>query len=121
MSKDTYPLYTISYHKYVIGTHKGSDTHAHFYHITVLFAFIFVHVLTPIALAKSVSLYYPKTKNESSSGDFVGCFYCATPIVAFLFNTFYTAASAERPLSLNRPVIASCILSISDHIFKILF
>ena len=68
---------------------------------------------------QSKSLYYPKTKTESSSGDFVGCFYWATAIVTFLFNTFYTAASAVHPFSLNRPVIASCILSISDHTCKI--
>ena len=73
---------SISYHKYVIGSYKGSNNHAHFYRITVLFAFIFLQVLTPIILAKSVSLYYPKTKTDSSSGDFVGCFYCATAFVA---------------------------------------
>ena len=46
-------------------------------------------------------------------------FLLGTPIVTFLFNTFYTAASAVRPFSLNRPVIASCIVSISDHTGKI--
>ena len=50
----------------------------------------------------------------------LGNTYCDVfSIVTLLFNAFYTAASAVRPFSLNRPVIASCIPSISDHTCKI--
>ena len=110
---------SISYHKYVRGTYKESDTNAHFYRITVLCAFIFLNILTPVALAKSVSLYYSKSRSKSSSGEFVGRFYWATAFVTLLFNAFYIVASAVRPFTLNRPVITSCILSISGHTCKI--
>ena len=102
---------SISYHKYVSGTYKGSDTNAHFYRITVLFAFIFLHVLTPIALAKSVSLYYPNTKTESLT---FGWLYWATAIVAFVFNPLYSLTSIVRSFTIKRPLILSCILCLSN-------
>ena len=98
---------SISYHKYVSGTYKESDTQAHFYRITVLCAFIFVHILTPIALAKSVSLYYPKTKTESLT---FGWLYWATAIVAFIFNPLYFLTSIVRSITIKRPLIVSCIV-----------
>ena len=102
---------SISYHKYVTGTYKGSDTHAHFYRITVLCAFIFLQVLTPITLAKSVSLYYPKTKTESLT---CGWLYWATAIIAFVFNPLYFLTSIVRSITIKRPLIVSCIVCLSN-------
>ena len=102
---------SISYHKYVRGTYKESDTNAHFYRITALCAFIFLNILTPVALAKSVSIYYPKTKTESL--DF-GCLYWVTAILAFLFNPLYYGTSFVRSFSIRRPLIVSCIVCLSD-------
>ena len=102
---------SISYHKFVTGSYKESDTKAHFYRITVLCAFIFLNILTPIALAKSVSIYYPKTKTESLG---FKCLYRATAILAFLFNPLYYGTSIVRSFSIPRPLIVSCILCLSD-------
>ena len=102
---------SISYHKFVTGSYKESDTKAHFYRITVLCAFIFLNILTPIALAKSVSIYYPKTKTESLG---FKCLYRATAILAFLFNPLYYGTSILRSFSIPRPLIVSCILCLSD-------
>ena len=102
---------SISYHKYVIGSYKGSDNHAHFYRITVLFAFIFLQALTPITLAKSVSLYYPKTKTESLT---CGWLYWATAIMAFVFNPLYYLTSIVHSITIKRPLIVSCIVCLSN-------
>ena len=48
-----------SYNEYVTGSHKRSKLGiaAHLFRLIVVCAFIFINILTPIALAKSVSLY----------------------------------------------------------------
>jgi len=102
---------SISYHKYVTGSYKESDTNAHFYRITVLCTFIFLNILTPVALAKSVSIYYPKMKTESLG---FKCLYWATAIFASLFNPLYYGTSIVRSFSIRRPLIVSCILCLSD-------
>ena len=90
--------------------YKRSDTCTHFYHLSLLCAFIFLNILTPILLAKSVSLYYPKIMAKSSTGDFVGCLYWATAIMAFLCNTSYAVSSIRHYFFHNLPAITSCII-----------
>ena len=76
-------------------------------------AFIFFNVLTPVALAKSVSLYYPRIMAKSSNGDFKMCLYWATAIIAFLLNTVYTAASIRHHIFQNKSAITSCIIHLN--------
>ena len=102
---------SISYNKYVSGQYyKRSDTCAHFYRLSLLCAFIFLNILTPVALGKLVSVYYPRIMTESSTGDFMGCLYWATAIMAFLCNTSYTVTSIRNHLLEERPAITSCII-----------
>ena len=80
------------------------------YHFILLFTFIFLNILTPVALAKSVSLYYPRIMAKSSTGDVIGCLYWATAIVAFLYNIAYAAYSIQQTFFGYRPAITSCII-----------
>ena len=76
--------------------------------------FIFLNVLTPVALGKSVPLYYPKIMAKSSlNGDFKMCLYWATAIIAFLLNTFYTANSIRHHIFRNQPAITSSIIHLN--------
>ena len=79
------------------------------YHFILLFTFIFLNILTPVALAKSVSLYYPRIMAKSSTGDFIGCLYWATAIVAFLYNIAYAAYSIQQTFG-YKPAITNCII-----------
>ena len=82
---------------YVAGSYFIEDTLAqHVYRLSLLITFIFLNILTPVALAKSVSLYYPRIRAKSSTGDFIGCLYWATAVVTFLINVLYTAASIRH-------------------------
>ena len=103
---------SISYNEYVTGSHKKSrlGIAAHFYRLIVLCAFIFINILTPIALAKSVSLYYPKIKARSTSQEVIGLLYVATAIFALLCNVLYTAYSIRHYTVRNKPTITSCII-----------
>ena len=89
--------------------------HAHFYHLTILCSFIFLNIGTPIALAKSASLYYPRIMAESSTGYITECLHGATAMVAFPFNIFYTAVSIRYQFVHNIPTITSCIVHFVDH------
>ena len=78
-------------------------------------AFIFLNVLTPVALGKSVSLYYPRIIAKSSNGDFKRCLYWAIALIAFLLNTVYTANSIRHHIfRRNKPAITSCIIHLND-------
>ena len=102
---------SIAYYKYVTKQYyKRSETSAHFYRLILLCAFIFLNILTPILLTKSVSLYYPRVRAKSSTGDFMGCLYWATAIVAFLCNTSYAVTSIRHLIFENLPAITSCII-----------
>ena len=103
---------SIAYYMYVTEQYyKRSETSAHSYRLSLLCAFIFLNILTPFALAKSVSLYYPKIIAESSTEDFMKCLYWATAIMAFFCNTLYAVTSIRRPFENRpRPAIASCII-----------
>ena len=70
---------------------------------------VYFHILIPVALAKSVSLYYPKIKAKSTTGNFTGCLYWATAIMAFLCNILHAAFSMWHTFR-NKPAITSCII-----------
>ena len=107
---------SIRYNKHVTGLQKTFLKHrAHFYRLTILCSFIFLNIATPIALAKSASLYYPRIMAKSSTGDIRESLYRATAIVAFPFNIFYTAASIRYQFLHNIPTITSCIVHIVNH------
>ena len=102
---------SISYSKYAMKLYyKHSDTYAHVYRLSLLCAFIFLNILTPVALAKSVSLYYPKIVTKSSKGDFMGCLYWGTAVVTFVFNTSYTALSIKNYFFHSKTTFTSCLI-----------
>ena len=102
---------SISYSKYAMKLYyKHSDTYAHVHHLSLLCAFIFLSILTPVALAKSVSLYYPKIVAKSSKGDFMGCLYWAAGVITFIFNTLYTALSISDYFFHGKTAITSCLI-----------
>ena len=108
---------SISFGKYVNGLYyEGSEACAHLYRLSLLCAFIFLNVLTPVALAKSVSLYYPAIMAKSSPQNFMGCLYWATAIMAFLCNILYIGTSVRHYLFHIHPAITSCILHASCSI-----
>ena len=102
---------SISYGKYAMKLYyKQSDTYAHVYRLSLLCAFIFLNILTPVALAKSVSLYYPKIVAKSSKGDFMGCLYWAAAVITFFCNTLYTALSIRDYFFHSKTAITSCLI-----------
>ena len=102
---------SISYSKYAMKLYyKQSDTYAHVYRLSLLCAFIFLNILTPVALAKSVSLYYPKIVAKSSKGDFMGCLYWAAAVITFSCNTLYTALSIRDYFFHGKTAITSCLI-----------
>ena len=106
---------SILYEPYVTGLYyERSEAFAHLYRLVLVGAFIFLNVLTPVALGKSVSLYYPRIMAKSSNGDFKRCLYWAIALIAFLWNTIYTAASIRHHISRNKPAITSCIIHLND-------
>ena len=102
---------SISYSKYAMKLYyKRSDSYAHVYRFSLLCAFIFLNILTQVALAKSVSLYYPKIVAKSSKGDFMGCLYWAAAVITFVFNTLYTALSIRDYFFHGKTAITSCLI-----------
>ena len=81
------------------------------YRISLLFSFIFLNVLTLIALAKTVSTFaISKTRTEFLSQDFVRCLYWATALTTFICNTFYTATSIRDHFFMYKVAITFCII-----------
>ena len=102
---------SINYFHHVTNSYYKLDTLAtHAFRFILLFTFIFLNILIPVALARSVSLYYPRIIVKSSTGDFIGCLYWATAIMAFLYNISYTAVSIQQTFFGYRPAITSCII-----------
>ena len=66
---------SISYNEYVAESYKGSDTLNHFFHLSLMCAFMLLNIGIPLFLAKSVPLYYPKIRAKLSTADFMGCLY----------------------------------------------
>ena len=92
------------------GSYKRSrlGVYAHIYRLIVLGAFIFINLLTPVALAKSASLYYPKITVKS--GELLRFLYVATTIMAFLSNALYLYHSIRHHVFRNKPAITTCII-----------
>ena len=106
---------SIGFNVYAKGLYKEA-IYAQFFRLTLLCAFIFLNILTPVALAKSLSLYYSiRDRIATSTGDFMGCLYWATAIVAFFYNTSYIAASLKHQFSRGCPTITSCIIDLANH------
>ena len=66
----------------------------------------------PIALAKSLSWYYPRVRAVASGRHFTACLYWAAALIAFLFNIIYTGMSLSQHYH-NEPAITSCIVELS--------
>ena len=89
--------------------YKRSETCTHFYHLSLLCTFIILNILlTPVALAKSVSLYYPKIIAESSTGDFMGCLYWQW--LSWLSSSMFHTLLLQLDINFNLPAITSCIM-----------
>ena len=107
---------SISYYEdSVTYLYKGSrfSTYAHFYRVVVLCAFLFLNVLTPIALAKLACLYYPTIRAKSMTGELTGFLYWATAIMAFLCNTLYSVTSTRHHILRSKPAITASIMYLS--------
>ena len=68
----------------VTGSYNGSTDFTHFYRLSLLWAFVFLNILTPIVLAKLVSLHYPKMRTKASNGKFKQYLYWTAAGLAFL-------------------------------------
>ena len=105
---------SISYNRKVAGSYNGSDKKTHLYRLSLLAAFVFLNVLTPVVLEKVVSFHYSKMGPKTSSGDFMKYFYWAAVGTAFIINIGYTATSLMRQYH-KCPSITSCIMQLSNH------
>ena len=101
---------SIEYNQWVTGSFKETDHHAHYCRVLLLCAFVFLNILTPIVLARLVSLHYPKMRTKASTGDFSRYFHWVVAGMAFLFNIGYTIISLRNQLNANVPTITSCII-----------
>ena len=75
-----------------------------------MLTFIFLSILTPIALSKMVFLYYPRISTKFTTGDYLECLYLSIAFMSFLSNTLYTLVSIQDLLYRNRPTITSCLI-----------
>ena len=100
----------ILYSAHVAGSYFKQDTMAwHIYRLSLLLTLIFLSILAPVALAKSAFLYFPRIMAKSSTGDFIGCLYWATAVMAFLFSVSYIAASIQHTFR-SKPAITFCLI-----------
>ena len=78
---------SILYSRHIAGSYYILDTLArHVYCLSLLSTFIFLSILTPLPLQ---SQHFCTFQEYSSTGDFMGCLYWATAVVAFLLNVIY--------------------------------
>jgi len=101
---------SIEYNQWVTGSFKETGRYAHSCRVLLLCAFVFLNILTPIVLARLVSLHYPKMRTKASTGDFSRYFHWVVAGMAFLFNIGYTVISLRNQLNANVPTITSCII-----------
>ena len=106
---------SISYNEYVTGSYGSHSDRTHFYRLTITSAFVFLSILTPIVLAKLVSLHYPKIRTKASTEDFMRYLYWAAAGITFLINVGYTLASLTHQYTRNHPSITSCIIQVPNH------
>ena len=74
---------SISYSRYATRLHV-EDRKDHYCRIALLCAFAFLNILTPIALAKSLSWYYPRVRAVASGRHSTACLYWAAALITFL-------------------------------------
>ena len=102
---------SISYGMFATGLHV-EDRNVRYCRVALLCAFAFLNILMPIALAKSLSWYYPRVRAVASGRHFTAYLYWAAALIAFLCNVVYTAASLYSHIH-NHPAITSCIIELS--------
>jgi len=90
------------------------NKNAHLCHVALLCAFVFLNILMPIALAKSLSWYYPRVRVRDSARDVTTCLYWAAALIAFLLNIIYTGISFINH-SHNHPAITACITELPKY------
>ena len=105
---------SISYNDHVTDLYY-SHTLAHVFRVSLLCAFVFLNILTPVVLAKSTPWYYSKIREKTSCGDFVGCLYWATALTTIIYNVGYTANSFWNHFGKNLPTITSCVIHLSNQ------
>ena len=98
-----------------VSTHYTESKYAWIFRLTVLLAFVFLNILTPIVLAKAFSQYYSKIRANVSAEDFTKCLYQATAFASFLCNVAYTTVSIWNYSVKNDPAIAACVIFFSKH------
>ena len=103
---------SISYNIFVTELYK--DSGVQYYQLTLLCAFIFLSILTPFGLAKFLSLYYSRIR-ERMTGDFMGCLYRTTAIMAFLCNMAYISASLSHQFTRGHPTITPCVIHLANY------
>ena len=62
------------------------NRNAYFGRVVLLCAFVFLNILMPIALTKSLSWYYPRVRVKDCARDVTACLYWAAALIAFLLN-----------------------------------
>ena len=82
-----------------------------------MLTFIFLSILTPVALSKMVFLYYPRISTKFTTGDYLDCLYSSIAFVSFLSNILYTLLSIGAILYRNRPTITSCLIYHNCSVF----
>ena len=92
----------------------AENKNAHLCRVALLCAFVFLNILMPIALAKSLSWYYPRVRVRDSTRDVTTCLYWAAALIAFLMNIIYTGISIINH-SHNHPAITACITELPKH------
>ena len=102
---------SISYGLFATGLHV-KDKKARYCRVALFCAFGFLNILMPIALAKSLSWYYPRVRAVASGRHFTACLYWAAALIASLFNIIYTGMSLSQHYH-NEPAITSCIVELS--------
>ena len=104
---------SISYGLFATGLHV-EDKKARYCRVALFCAFGFLNILMPIALAKSLSWYYPRVRAVASGRHFTASLYWAEALIAFLFNVIYTGMSLFQHYH-NKPAITSCIVELSRY------
>jgi len=101
---------SIKYNNLVTGSFKESGHYAHFCRVSLFYTFAFLNILTPIVLARLVSLRYPIMRTKDSTGDFSRYFQRIAAFMAILINVRYTTTSLRNQLNANVPTTTSCII-----------
>ena len=105
---------SLSYNDYVTDSYYSRPLD-HSFRVSLLCAFVFLNILTPIVLAKSTPWYYSKIRAKTLHGDFVRCLYWTTAFTTFIYNVGYMAISFCNHFDINLPTITSCVIHLSNQ------